>query len=126
MAGDIAGIVEEAESMGAEFRVEHDGRLLVRQFSSLPGEIQEAVRLRKMEVVAYLMRAVMISKGTPQEYHKMLVLRETELVLAKSRLTGKPNIDWYINNRIRDLEIKISDTKRWLEEAKGGDRHGDH
>ena len=61
-------------------------------------------------------------KGTADEYHSLLALRQAELILAKSQLTGNPNIDWYINNRIRDLEIKISDMKRWMEETKGGNR----
>jgi len=62
-------------------------------------------------------------KGTVNEYYSLLALRQAELLLAKAQLTGKLIIDWFINNRIRDLEIKISDMKRWLKEAEGGSRH---
>lgn len=32
-------------------------------------------------------------------------------------LTGDSYQDWYVNNRILDLETKIADLKRWLAEA---------
>jgi len=55
--------------------------------------------------------------GNTNQMHSLLVLREAELVLAKSQLTGNQYNDWSTHNRIRDLEIKIADLRRWLAEA---------
>ena len=46
------------------------------------------------------------------QIHSLLVLREAELVLAKSQLTGNQYNDWFTHHRIRDLEIKITDLKK--------------
>ena len=122
MAGSIADIIEEAQKLGAEFRVEDEGRLLVRQFSALPDDIQQALRSHKVEVVTYLLKASIVWKGTPDEYHKLLMVREAELLLAEARLTGNKYNDWSTHNRIRDLEIKIADLRKWLAEAMGKDK----
>ncbi len=37
--------------------------------------------------------------------------------MAKAQLTSDGYTDWYVNNRIRDLEIKMADLRRWLAEA---------
>lgn len=55
--------------------------------------------------------------GNIAQIRSLLVLREAELVVAKTQLTGNRRIDWYLTNRILDLEIKIADLKRWLAEA---------
>ena len=55
--------------------------------------------------------------GNINQIHSLLVLREAELILAKSQLTGNKYNDWFTHNRIRDLEIKIGDLRRWLAEA---------
>ncbi len=117
MAGSIADIIEEAQKLGAEFRVENERRLLVRQFSALPEDIQQALRSHKVEVITYLLKAPIVWKGTPDEYHKLLMVREAELLLAEARLTGNKYNDWSTHNLIRDLEIKITDLRRWLNEA---------
>lgn len=117
MARSVADIIEKAQKLGAEFRVEDDGRLLVRQFSALPDDIQQALRSHKVEVITYLLKAPVVWKGTPDEYHKLLMVREAELLLAEARLTGNQYNDWSTHNRIRNLEIKIADLKRWLTEA---------
>jgi hypothetical protein len=62
-----------------------------------------------------------IWKGTPDEYHKLLMVRKAELLLAEARLTGNPYIDWHTRNHIRDLEIKIADLRRLLKGATGED-----
>jgi len=121
MAGSIADIIEKAQKLGAEFRVENEGRLLVRQFSALPEDIQQALRSHKVEVITYLLKAPIVWKGTPDEYHKLLMVREAELLLAEARLTGEPSKDWHTRNQIRDLEIKIGDLRRWLNEAMNFD-----
>ena len=122
MAGSIIDIIEKAQKLGAEFRVEDDGRLLVRQFSALPDDIQQALRSHKVEVVTYFLRAPIIWKGTSDKYHKLLVVREAELLLAEARLTGNQYNDWSTHNRIRDLEIKIADLRKWLAEAMEEDK----
>lgn len=122
MAGSIANIIEKAQKLGARFRVEDDGRLLVRQFSRLPDDIQQALRSHKVEVITYLLKAPIVWKGTPDEYHKLLMVTEVELLLAEARLTGNKYNDWSTHNRIRDLEIKIADLRRWLAEAMGKDK----
>ncbi|MFC1860051.1 hypothetical protein ACFLYC_00545 [Chloroflexota bacterium] len=55
--------------------------------------------------------------GNIRQINSLLSLREAELALAKSLLTGYVYSDWYIHNRVRDLVIKIDDLKRWLAEA---------
>lgn len=55
--------------------------------------------------------------GNVDQIRSLLVLREAEIVLAESQLTGNPYNDWYARNRIRDLEIKITDLRRWLNDA---------
>lgn len=55
--------------------------------------------------------------GNMTQIRSLLVLREAELVVVKAQLTGVPHQDWYAQNRILDLEIKIADLKRWLAEA---------
>jgi hypothetical protein len=59
-----------------------------------------------------------IWKGTPNEYRSMLVLSQAELLLANAQLTGNAHADWYLNNKISDLESKIADLKKWLTDAK--------
>ena len=63
-------------------------------------------------------RPAVVWRGTADEYLRLLVLREAELVVAKTQLTGNERIDWYVKNRILDLEIKISDLKKWLAEVQ--------
>ena len=94
----------------------------MRQFSALPDDIQQALRSHKVEVVTYLLKAPIVWKGTPDEYHKLLMVREAELLLAEARLTGNKYNDWSTHNRIRDLEIKIADLRKWLAEAMGKDK----
>lgn len=60
--------------------------------------------------------------GNVDQIRSLLVLREAELVLAKSQLTGNQYNDWSTHNRIRDLEIKIADLRRWLAEAMEKDK----
>jgi hypothetical protein len=119
MGGSIANIIQEAQKLGAEFRVKDDGRLLVRQLSALPDDIQQALRSHKLEVITYLLKKPVIWKGTPDEYHKLLMVRKAELLLAEARLTGNPYIDWHTRNQIRNLEIKIADLRRLLKDATG-------
>ena len=59
--------------------------------------------------------------GNVSQIRSLLVLREAELLLAKSQLTGDRYSDWYVHNQIRDLETKIADLKRWLNEAMAKD-----
>lgn len=51
------------------------------------------------------------------QIHSLLVLRQAELEVAKAKLTGNDRIDWYVTNKIMDLEIKIADLKLWLKQA---------
>jgi len=60
--------------------------------------------------------------GNVNQIRSLLVLREAEIVLAKSQLTGNKYNDWFTHNRIRDLEIKIADLRRWLAEAMEKDK----
>ncbi len=61
--------------------------------------------------------------GNTNQICSLLVLREAELVLAKSQLTGNKYNDWSTHNQIRDLEIKIADLKRWLAGAEKNNGH---
>lgn len=53
--------------------------------------------------------------GNSEQIRSLLVLREAELVVAKTHLTAYH--DFYVSNKILDLERKINDLKRWLAEA---------
>jgi len=57
--------------------------------------------------------------GNANQIRSLLVIREAELVLASSQLTGNLYYDWHTRNQIRDLNIKIADLKRWLAEVMG-------
>ena len=61
--------------------------------------------------------ARVVWEGALQEYRSLLVLREAELLVAKAQLTGDNRMDWWLRNRIFDLEAKVADLKRWLTEA---------
>lgn len=64
--------------------------------------------------------------GNIAQIRSLLVLREAELVVAKTHLTGDPSQDWYAHNRILDLEIKIANLRKWLAQAMEKDyRHGE-
>ncbi len=56
--------------------------------------------------------------GNIAQIRSLLVLREAELVLAKSQLTGDGYVDWYIKNRVLDLEMKIASLKKWLADTR--------
>jgi hypothetical protein len=66
----------------------------------------------------FIKKAVIILHGTVEEYRALLVIREAELVLARAQLGQGKIHDWYLNNRIADLETKIGDLKNWLSESK--------
>lgn len=55
--------------------------------------------------------------GNIPQIRSLLVIREAELVVAKAQLTGNDQVDWYVKNRLHDLEIKIADLRKWLKEA---------
>ncbi|MFC2032694.1 hypothetical protein ACFLUS_04995 [Chloroflexota bacterium] len=114
--------LEKARSMGADFRITDEGRVLVRGLSLLPTELREVLRQHKAELRDYLkaqgnVPPIIWETGNISQIRSLLVLREAELLLANAQLTGDDYGDWYVRNRIRDLEIKIADLKRWLAEA---------
>ena len=126
MGGAVIDTIEKACSMGADFRITDEGRVLVRGLSLLPTEIREVLRQHKTEVQDYLeaqctVPPVIWETGNLSQIRSLLVLREAELLLAKTQLTGNNCCDWYIKNRIKNLEIKIADLRRWLNEAKEAD-----
>jgi hypothetical protein len=55
--------------------------------------------------------------GNINQIRSLLVVREAELVAARTQLTGNRYLDWHTHNRILDLEIKIADLRKWLAEA---------
>ncbi len=50
--------------------------------------------------------------GNAGQIRSLLLLREAEVVVAQTHLTGDPYRDWYVNNSVRDLEIKIANLRR--------------
>jgi hypothetical protein len=58
-------------------------------------------------------------KGNTDEYRSLLVVREAELILAEAQLTGSDKADWWVYNRIINLESQIADLRRWLAEERG-------
>ena len=131
MGGALIKTIEQACSMGAEFRIAGDGKVMVRGLTLLPPEIQNALRQHRTQVLQYLesecqVPPVIWETGNLSQIRSLLVLREAELILAKAQLTGDDYRDWYVHNQIRDLETKIADLKRWLNEAMAKDsNHGD-
>lgn len=53
-----------------------------------------------------------------KQIRSLLVLRQAELVVAETHLTGIPECDWYVKNSISDLEIKIAALRRRLAEDR--------
>lgn len=88
-------------------------------------EVDECVTSAEAEVIigtgTESVPPVIWETGNASQIRSLLVLREAELLLAKSQLTGDRYSDWYVHNQIRDLETKIADLKRWLNEAMAKD-----
>ena len=121
MGTDIAEIINEARSMGADFRLTDGGVVLVRGLSRLPEDLRDTIRGSKAQLVMFLSAEhgapVIWQTNNVGQIRSLLVLREAELILTKSHLTGKTHVDWYICNNIAGLEIQIANLTRWLEEA---------
>ena len=93
-------------------------------------EAEESVPTAEAEVIADNRKAsvppIIWETGNIAQIRYLLVLREAELVVAKTHLTGDPSQDWYAHNRILDLEIKIANLRKWLAQAMEKDnRHGE-
>lgn len=90
-------------------------------------EAEESVPTAEAEVIADNRKAsvppIIWETGSVAQIRSLLVLREAELVVAKTHLTGDPSDDWYARNQMRDLEIKIADLRKWLAEAIRKDGH---
>ena len=70
------------------------------------------------ELVEQMVPSIIWETGNIAQIQSLLVLRQAELILAEKQVTGEANHDWYANNRIKDLTIKIADLKRWITEAE--------
>ena len=123
MGRTVIEAIKEARLLGAEFRLTEEGMVMVRRLSLLPEELRIVLKEQRPEVSRCLNAeshdkdAPIIWKGTVQEYRSLLVVREAELVAAKAQLTGNDRADWYVRNRIHDLEIKVADLRKWLAKA---------
>ncbi len=62
--------------------------------------------------------------GNIAQIRSLLVLREAELILAKSQLTGNDYFDWRVKNKVLDLEMNIADLRKWLAEARNDNDGG--
>ncbi|MBA7471024.1 hypothetical protein ES707_06316 [subsurface metagenome] len=62
--------------------------------------------------------------GNIAQIRSLLVLREAELVLAESQLTGDDYVDWRVKNKVLDLEMKITTLRKWLAEARNDNDGG--
>ena len=123
MGRTLADTVEQARSIGAEFRVTEEGKVMVRGLTLLPPSIREVLHQNRTGVFEYLeverhAPPILWETGNVSQLRSLLVLRQAELLLAKAQLTGDDYRDWYVSNKVRDLEIKITDLKKWLAEAK--------
>jgi len=128
VGGALDEIIERARSMGAEFQIAGDDRVIVRGLSLLPAEIRDALHRNKTQVFEYLESEgqtpqVIWEIGNLSQIRSLLTLRQAELVLSEAQLTGKDKNDWYLNNRIADLKIKIGDLRKWLSEAIEKEKH---
>jgi len=95
-------------------------KALRRYAKTLLNENQDSNNLLKHineESVKQKTPPIIWEAGNIDQIRSLLVLREAELILAKSQLTGNQYNDWSTHNRIRDLEIKIADLRRWLNDA---------
>ena len=115
--GAILELVQQARQFGAEFKVDNRGRIWVKGIESLPKELQHDLRQHREDLLRYLAGGVIWETGNIAQIRSLLVFREAELVVAKTKLTGDSRSDWYINNTILDLEMKIADLRKWLAEA---------
>ena len=73
---------------------------------------------RVIEVDSHSVPPIIWETGNVEQICSLLVLRQAELVVAKTHLTGDPDCDWYTNNAILDLEMKIASLRRWLAETE--------
>lgn len=129
MGESIVKIIEKARDLGAEFQIAGDNGVRVRGLSTLPAQMQDLLRKNKTQVLVYLEKEskappILWEKGNIPQIRSLLILREVELILAKSQRTENQRNDWYISNQIVDLEIKIQDLKRLLSEAMVKEKKG--
>ena len=117
-----AEVLERLDSLGVILEIA-ENKLRLMPGSLVPPDIVEEVRQHKVEIINILTQKVSVDKpiiwetGNIPQIHSLLVIRQAELEVAKSKLAGNDRIDWYVNNRIMDLEIKIADLKLWLTKA---------
>lgn len=73
----------------------------------------------------YCVSPIIWQTGNVLQINSLLVLREAESALAKTKLTGYAYSDWCVRNQIRDLEIKITYLQRLLAEFINDKGNGD-
>lgn len=116
---NITALLERCRSLGATL-TPVQGRLRVQAPRPLPDELVAELMEAKEEILAALRlrpESAVVWKGKPSEYRSLLVMREAELVVTKTQLTGNDHADWYVKNLIHNLENKISDLRKLLAEA---------
>ncbi len=141
---DAENIIQRTRKLGITLALVGD-RIRYAPRQKAPPELVDDLRRHKADIISHLQRQTVttsysqnVPNGAPEtnsacdkisvppiiwetgninRIRSLLVLREAELILAKSQLTGNKYNDWSTHNRIRDLEIKITDLRRWLNEA---------
>jgi len=107
-------IIEEARVFGAEFRVDTQGKVLVRNFSRLPEHVQSHLRQYANEVREQLKveKNPIVLKSVNNlkcraNLLSQLVITEAELILLTKQLTTVNN-DPELKGRIASLERKVN------------------
>jgi len=148
MERTVVDIIRELKEKG--FRLALDGEDLSFSYRketapNTVAEFRQKLKQNKDQLVAYLstqlhtrrqrpvtkvaenrkasVLPIIWETGNITQIRSLLVLREAELVVAKTHLTGDPPQDWYAHNQIVDLEIKIADLRKWLAEAMEKHEH---
>jgi len=149
---DAENIIQRTRKLGITLALVGD-RIRYAPRQKAPPELVEELRRHKADLVSHLQHQTTIADSSQKttnrateansacgkistspiiwetgnigQIRSLLILREAELVLAKSQLTGNRYNDWFAHNQIRDLEIKIADLRRWLTEVMGKDKGGE-
>lgn len=151
METTVADIIRDLKEKGARLALDGEDLSFSYPKETDPNtiaELRQKLKQNKNQLIAYLRRQLQTRRQAPSralvdstkpsvppiiwetgnvdQIRSLLVLREAELVLAKAQLTGNDYIDWYTKNRIRDLEKKMADLRKWLTEAMEQDYgHGE-
>lgn len=100
-------LLDDARAAGLS--VEVKGNTLVVRGPRRAKAVALELLAHKQEIMECLKEPPVAWKGSVDEYSRLLIFKQAELEIAKASVTGEPRADWYIQNRILNLETQIAD-----------------